>query len=135
VPDGGAQQRRHKKLLGSPVGWARAYLHLVQGADLEVGSWRESLAISAWRKQQRIELLRTIALAQAFVNPEKAQKAMTNLLEEMFPEVAEDRQKAVDKALDIMKKESGKVYIARAIDEKEQKGWIKKANAALKHNR
>lgn len=69
------------------------------------------------------------------MNPEKAQKAMNDLLEEMFPEVAQDRQKAVDRALDIMKKESSKVYIARAVDEREQKGWIKKANAVLRQRR
>ncbi len=68
------------------------------------------MAIAAWRKQQRIELLRTIAVCTATVNPEKASNALNKLIEEMFPEVAKDRARAVDRAMEIMEKEKDKSY-------------------------
>lgn len=68
------------------------------------------MAIVAWRKQQRIDLLKTIAQVTASVNPEKAQKALRNLVEEMFPEVAKEREMAVEKAMEIMEVERQKAY-------------------------
>lgn len=97
------------------MGWARVNLHLVQGADVEYGTIQESMAIAAWRKQQRIELSRTIAVVTASTNPDNAQKALHQLIEEMFPEVAAEREQAVDKALEIMEKEKGKAYKVTAV--------------------
>jgi predicted CoA-binding protein len=68
------------------------------------------LAIAAWRKQQRIDLLRTIAVVTASVNPEKANAALRRLIEETFPEVAKDRDDAVERAMAIMEKEKNKTY-------------------------
>ena len=65
------------------------------------GTIQESIAIRAWRKQQRIELYKTIATVTATVNAENAQKALRNLVEEMFPEVAAERERAVEKAMEI----------------------------------
>lgn len=64
----------------------------------------------AWRKQQRIELYRTIAICTASVNADQAQAALRRLIEEMFPEVAKDRERAVDRAMEIMERERAKVY-------------------------
>lgn len=111
------------------MGWARATLHLVGGARVEPGTWRESLAIGAWRKQQRIETLRTIAVVVATTNAEKAQQALNDLLAETFPEIAKDREKSVDKALEIMKRESKMVYTVKPLDEKKGSDWIKRARA------
>jgi S-adenosylmethionine synthetase len=88
---------------------------LVQGADLEYGTIQESIAITAWRKQQRIDLYTTIATVTAAVNPEGAQKALRRLVEEMFPEVAKEREKAVEKAMEIMEKETKKTYKVAAV--------------------
>lgn len=85
-------------------------LHLVQSAEVEYGTLQESLAIAAWRKNQRIELLRTIATVTAVVNPEKAQAALRRLIEEMFPEVGAEREEAVDRAMEIMEEERKKTY-------------------------
>jgi len=90
-------------------------LHLVQGADLEFGSIQESMAIAAWRKNQRIELYRTIATVTASVNPEGAQKALRKLVEEQFPEVAAERERAVEKAMEIMEREKDKSYKVTAV--------------------
>lgn len=87
------------------------------------------MAIAAWRKQQRIETLRTIAIVVAQTNPEKAQKALDDMLAETFPEIGHDRQKSVDKALKLMKEESKVVYRAKPLDEKPTEGWIKNATA------
>ena len=85
-------------------------LHLVQGADVEYGTLQESLAVAAWRKTQRIDLLRTIAVVTAAVNPDKAQNALQKLIEEMFPEVGAEREQAVDRAMEIMEEERKKTY-------------------------
>jgi hypothetical protein len=85
--------------------------------DLPYGSLQESLAITAWRKQQRIELYRTIAICAASINPDQAQAALRRLIEEMFPEVARDRERAVDRAMAIMEKERAKVYQVAAVGE------------------
>lgn len=85
-------------------------LHLVQGTSVQYGSPQESLAIAAWRKQQRVELLRTIALATAVANPEKAASALNRLIEEAFPEVGKERTRAVERAMEIMEKEKDRQY-------------------------
>jgi hypothetical protein len=54
--------------------------------------------------------LRTIAVVTASVNPEKAAEAMHRLIEEMFPEHRIEREKAVERALEIMKREQSRVY-------------------------
>jgi len=87
------------------------------------------MAIEAWRKQQRIELYKTIAGVTASVNPESAQKALRQLIEEMFPEVATERERAVDKALEIMEKEKDKSYKVAAVGSSLGKGsWGRMQN-------
>lgn len=44
------------------------------------------------------------------MNPDKARDALRRLIEEMFPEVAAEREDAIDQALKIMEKEKEKVY-------------------------
>lgn len=87
-------------------------LHLVRNAGVEYGTIQESIAIAAWRKQERIELLRTIAVVTSQVNPEKAQQALQRLIEESFPEVGKDRDRAVERAMDIMEREKSRAYRA-----------------------
>ena len=84
------------------------------------------MAIGAWRKLRRIELLKTIAVVTASVNPEQAQKALNNLIEEEYSEIKEERQKSVDKALIVMKEESKKPYYVQPLDEDKPKGLVKK---------
>jgi hypothetical protein len=105
-------------------------LHLVQGTPVKYGSVQESLAIAAWRKQQRIDLLRTIALATAVVNPEKAASALNRLIEESFPEVAKDRERAVDRAMEIMEKEKDRAYAVAPVGGGSLKGnsWERAQN-------
>ena len=83
---------------------------MVQGVGIEYDTLQESLAIAAWRKVQRIELYKTIATVTASVNPDKAQSALRKLVEEMFPEVGTERERAVDKAMEIMEEERKKTY-------------------------
>lgn len=87
------------------------------------------MAIGAWRKLRRIELLKTIAIVTAAVNPEQAQKALNNLIEEEYPEIKEERQKSVDKALVIMKEESKKPYYIKPLDEDKPKSLVRKLRA------
>ena len=87
------------------------------------------MAIGAWRKLRRIELLKTIAIVTAAVNPEQAQKALNNLIEEEYPEIKEERQKSVDKALSVMKEESKKPYYIKALDEDKPKSLVRKLRA------
>lgn len=94
---------------------ARVNLRLVHGSDLPYKSLQESLAIVAWRKQQRVELLRTIAVVTAAVNPEKAQEALRRLLEEQMPEVSKDRERAVERAMEIMETEKSRTYSVAAV--------------------
>lgn len=68
------------------------------------------MAILAWKKRQRIELLRTIAVVTASANPDKAQQALHRLIEEQFPEQKIERDKAVERALEIMEREQKRVY-------------------------
>ena len=68
------------------------------------------MAIAAWRKRQRIDLLRTIATVTAAANPEKAGQALQRLIEESFPEQKIERDRAVELALEIMETERNMVY-------------------------
>ena len=105
------------------------YLHLVQGTDVEYDSLRESLAIAAWRKQQRVSLYQTIAVCTAAVNPEKAQGALRRLIEEMFPEVGKERANAVEKAMEIMEAEKNKSYSIVPVGNSLEKGsWGRMKN-------
>jgi hypothetical protein len=105
-------------VLSSPLGWARLNLHFLDAAPVAFGSLEESLAIQAWRKRQRIELLRTIAVVTATVNPERASQALHRLIEEQFPEHAIEREKAVERALEIMDREKTRVYSVTPTDTK-----------------
>lgn len=78
--------------------------------EVPYDSVQEGVAILAWQKNQRVELLKTIAGVTATVNPERAQKALNLLIEEMFPSQKLEREKAVDKALEIMESEQKRVY-------------------------
>lgn len=110
-------------------------LHLVQGAPIEYGTVQEGLAVHAWRKMQRIELYRTIATVTAAVNPESAQKALTNLIEEMFPEVAAEREQAVEQAMKIMEREKDKTYKVSAVGSSLGKGSSSKIQNIMKAKR
>lgn len=110
-------------------------LHLVQGTDVEYGSIQESLAITAWRKQQRIELYRTIAVCTAAVNPEKAQSALRKLIEEMFPEVGKERERAVERAMEIMEEEKQKSYSIVPVGQSLDKGSWGRMKKVLKQRR
>lgn len=108
---------------------ARIHLRLVEGIDAPYKSIQESLAIEAWRKKERVDLLRTIAIVTASVNPEKAQEALRRLIEEQFPEVAKDRAQAVDRAMEIMEKEKTRSYSVAPIGHSLKKGpWGKIQN-------
>lgn len=108
---------------------ARVHLRLVQGIDVPYKSIQESLAIEAWRKQQRVDLLRTIAMVTASVNPEKAQEALRRLIEEQFPEVAKEREQAVDRAMEIMEKEKERSYSVAPVGHGLRKGpWARIQN-------
>ena len=43
-------------------------------------------------------------------NPEKAMSALNRLIEEAFPEVAKDRARAIERAMEIMEKEKDRAY-------------------------
>ena len=73
-------------------------------------SAQEGAAILTWQKNQRVELLKTIAVVTASANPEKAQKALNLLIEEMFPSHQLRRKEAIDKALEIMEGEQKRIY-------------------------
>jgi hypothetical protein len=90
--------------------WARANLKFIQGVDVPFNSAEESAAIITWQKNQRVELLRTIAVVTATVNPDQAQRSLNLLVEEMFPESQIDKKESVEKALEIMESERKKVY-------------------------
>lgn len=110
-------------------------LHLIQSASIEYGTIQESMAIRAWRKQQRIELYRTIATVTATVNPDGAQKALRKLIEEMFPEVAAEREQAVEKAMEIMEKEKNKAYKVTAVGSSLGKGSSNKIQNIMRAKR
>ena len=68
----------------------------------------------------------------AAVNPDKAQKALSDLIEEMFPEQKFERQKSVDRALEIMEEERKKVFsVSKKFPEK-PKGLVRRINKVLK---
>ena len=108
----------HHGVLSSPSGWARLNLHFLDAAPVEYRSLEESLAVAAWKKRQRIELLRTIAVVTAAVNPEKAAQALHRLIEETFPEQRIEREQAVERALEIMEREKSRVYSVLPTDTK-----------------
>jgi hypothetical protein len=65
----------------------------------------------------------------ATVQPENAQKALTKLIEEMFPEVALERERAVEKAMEIMEKEKNRSYKVTAVGSSIGKGsWGRMQN-------
>jgi hypothetical protein len=110
-------------------------LHLVQGSDVEYDSIQESLAIKAWRKLQRIELYRTIAICTAAVNPEKAQGSLRKLIEEMFPEVSKERENAVERAMEIMEAEKDKAYSIAPVGHSLEKGSWGRMKKILKQKK
>ena len=110
-------------------------LHLVQGTAVDYGSLQESLAIAAWRKQQRIDLYRTIAVCTAAVNPEKAQASLRKLIEEMFPEVSKERERAVEKAMEIMEAEKDKAYSIAPVGHSLDKGSWGRMKKVLKQKK
>ena len=93
------------------------------------------MAIAAWRKQQRIELFKTIAQVTATVNPDKAQKALRNLVEEMFPEVAKEREQAVEKAMEIMEVERQKSYAVAPVGHGLDRGAFGRFRNILKNKK
>jgi hypothetical protein len=104
--------------------------------DVPYATLQESLAIAAWRKRQRIEMYRTIALVTASVNPGKAQGALNRLIEEMFPEVGKEREDAVDRAMEIMEEEKGKAYAVAPVGSSLNKGaWARMRNILKQRNR
>jgi len=105
---------------------------LLEGIGVEYGSLQESVAISIWRKKQRIELLNTIAIVVANVNPEKANKALHDLIEEQFPEQRFEREKAVERALKVMEKERKKTFSVSPLHGKKAKGLVRRVNKVLK---
>ena len=117
------------------MGWVRVNLHLVEKAPVEYDSLQESVAIYAWRKRQRIELLNTIALVVASVNPEKAQQALSDLIEEQFPEQKIERERSVERALKIMETERKKTFKVLPMQSRKPRGLIKKINKVLKRGR
>lgn len=108
---------------------------MVQGVAVEYDTLQESLAIAAWRKNQRIELLRTIATVTATVNPDKAQSALRKLIEEMFPEVGSEREQAVDRAMQIMEEERKKTYNIAPVGHSLNKGAFGKIKNIMKQKR
>lgn len=54
-------------------------------------------------------------MVTAQVNPEKAQEALRRLCEEMFPEIKQERERFVDRAMEMMDKETKKVYSVQAV--------------------
>jgi hypothetical protein len=70
----------------------------------------------------------------ANVNPDKAQRALSNLIEEQFPEQKFEREKAVEKALKIMEEERKKVFAVspKYPDHRKKRGLIAKVNKVLK---
>src|SRR4030095_4342339 len=95
APRGSAQPRLYPAsggskppfgVLSSPSGWARAGVPFLEGAPVEYRSLEESVALWAWKKRERIDLLKTIAIVTAQVNPDRASQALHRLIEEMFPE-------------------------------------------------
>lgn len=99
---------------------------------VDYGTIQESVAIHVWRRSQRISLLNTIAIVVANVNPEKAQEALKNLIEEQFPEQKFERAKAVEKALKIMEDERKKVFAVAPKYPQKQRGLVAKINKVLK---
>jgi len=69
------------------------------------------------------------------VNPQQAQKALRNLIEEMFPEIADDREKAVEKALSIMEEEKQKTYAIAPVGHSLQKGSFGRLKNILKQKK
>lgn len=104
----------------------------MEGLDAEYDSLQESVAVYVWKKKQRIDLLRTISLVVAAVNPEKAKEALSNLIEEQFPEQKFEREQAVDKALRIMEEERKKVFSVSARQPQKQRGLVERVNKVLK---
>lgn len=100
--------------------------------DVDYGTLQESIAIYVWKKKQRIDLLKTIAIVVANVNPEKAQKALSGLIEEQFPEQKYEKQKSVERALKIMEVERKKVFKVAPRYPKKQKGLALRVNKVLK---
>lgn len=66
-------------------------------------------------------------MVTATVNPERAQLALRRLMEEAFPEIAKDRDNAVERAMEIMEKEKEKAYSVAPVGStvKGGKGWNK----------
>lgn len=85
-----------------------------------------------WRKRQRIKLLHTICGVVAEVNPDKAQQALNDLIEEMFPERAFERKQSVDRALKIMEEERKKVIKVTPLQKRKPKGLVRRINKVLK---
>ena len=56
------------------------------------------------------------------MNPEKAQASLRRLIEEMFPEVASEREDAVERAMEIMEKEKAKAYSVAPVGQSLSKG-------------
>ena len=83
---------------------------MLDAAPVEYGSLKESVALWAWKKRERIDLLKTIAVVTAHVNPDRAAQALHRFIEEMFPEQRIERERAVERALEIMENEKQRVY-------------------------
>lgn len=54
-------------------------------------------------------------MVTATVNPERANEALRRLCEEMFPEVKQERDRAVERAMEIMEGETKKAYSVKAV--------------------
>lgn len=74
-------------------------------------------------------------MCTASVNPEKAQQALQRLIEESFPEVAKDRARAIDRAMEIMEKEKDKTYAVNVMGQQSKGNSWQRAQHILKNRR
>lgn len=74
-------------------------------------------------------------MCTATVNPDRAQGALNRLIEETFPEVGKDRERAVEKALEIMDKEKDRAYSVSKMGESTRSGPWGRAQDILKNRR
>lgn len=95
--------------MSTPSGWRRAQLQL-NNIDVKYNSIKEAYFMSALQKKNQVEALKHISsCVSAFSGKAEAVKdSLNEYLEEMFPDIKEERNAFIEQAQNILDNFAGK---------------------------
>ena len=104
--------------LNSPGGWSLVNVFFFETPSVKIqrGTHQEIIAKYIYERRRSIEILKSVAGAQASINQEEVSKTLKQLANEIAPELKEEDAKSLKKMEKLVEGEQGKVYNIVATD-------------------